>query len=122
LGFRDLVGLEVEPVADGVARVTLDADDRHLNPLGTVHGGVIAALVDTAMGEAVVTTTGGERPATIDMTVAYLEPGRPGRLVATAEVRKSGRRVTIVEADVTQPDPDGDEAVAHAVATFTTPA
>lgn len=108
-------------MADGVARVTLDVGDRHLNPHGTVHGGVIATLVDTAMGEAVATTADGERPATIDMTVAYLEPAGPGRLVATAEVRKAGRRVTIVEADVTQPGPDGEEAIAHAIATFTSP-
>jgi len=52
------------------------------------------------------------------MTVSYLEPARAGdELRATAEVRKGGKRILVVEADVVR-DADGT-AVAHAVATFT---
>jgi uncharacterized protein (TIGR00369 family) len=100
---------------DGVVTVELAVDDRHLNTHGTVHGGAIATLVDTAMGRA-VTAAGGERPVTIEMKVTYLEPGEPGVLRARAEVRKRGRRLTIVEAEVHQ----GDELVAHAIGTFAT--
>jgi acyl-coenzyme A thioesterase PaaI-like protein len=49
------------------------------------------------------------------MKVTYLEPGRPGEIRATAKVRKRGKRITIVEAEVTQED----ELVALALATFT---
>jgi acyl-coenzyme A thioesterase PaaI-like protein len=49
------------------------------------------------------------------MKVTYLEPARPGTLVVDALVRKRGRRITIVEAEVTQ----DDELVAHAIGTFT---
>ena len=116
-GFREYAGLEVESLDDGDARVTLDAGDRHLNPHGTVHGGLLATMVDTAMGAAVATTTeDGEAPVTIEMKVTYLEPGKPGRLVADAHVRKRGRRITIVEAEIVQ----DDDVVAHAIATFTT--
>ncbi len=116
-GFRDHVGLEVSADGDGKGSVTLTALDQHLNPHGTVHGGLIATMADTAMGAAVDTTTGeGERPVTIEMKVTYLEPARPGVLTARAQVRRRGRRVTIVEAEVEQ---EGD-MVAHAIGTFTT--
>jgi acyl-coenzyme A thioesterase PaaI-like protein len=50
--------------------------------------------------------------------VNNLEPGHPGMLVAVADVRKRGRRFTVVHAEVVQED-DG-EVVAVAVGTFTT--
>ena len=115
-GFRDLVGLDVLRADDGSVTVGLDARDEHLNPFGTVHGGAIATLVDVAMGEAVATKDGEKgAPATIEMKVTYLDPGKPGRLEAVANVRRRGKRITIVEAEVRQ----GDDVVALALATFT---
>ena len=117
-GFSGLVGFELESSGDGRAELILDVEPRHLNPHGTVHGGAIATLVDSAMGAAVATTTGeGEGPVTIEMKVTYLEPAKTERLRASAHVRRAGKRITIVEADVLDAD---DEAVAHAIATFTT--
>ncbi len=114
-GFGGVVGLDVARSDDGDAEVVLDVTDEHLNSHGSVHGGAIATLVDVAMGAAVATD--GSRPVTIEMKVTYLEPASGGRLVAAARVRRRGSRITIVEADVTD---DGGEAVAHAIATFTT--
>ena len=115
-GFTGSVGIEVVGRDDGdEAEATLHAGDAHLNTHGTVHGGLVATLVDSALGGAVATEDAS--PVTISMTVTYLEPARPGRLTARAQVRRRGSRITIVEADVTD---DGDTAVAHAVATFTT--
>ena len=113
-GFRELVGLQVVDHGDGTAVVALEADERHLNPYGTVHGGAIATLVDVAMGGAVA-AAGAEAPVTIEMKLTYLEPGRAGEVRAEAKVRKRGKRLTIVEAEVTQ---DGD-LVALALGTFT---
>src|SRR3712207_696168 len=112
MGFRELVGLQVEPQDDGSSRVVLDAGEAHLNPGGNVHGGVLATMIDVAMSTAVA-TTGGESPVTVSLTVTYLEPGRPGRLEARAGVRKRGKRLMVVEAEVVQ---DGD-VVADALAT-----
>jgi uncharacterized protein (TIGR00369 family) len=80
-----------------------------------VHGGVLATLVDTAMGTAVRSTTeDGDVPATSQLTVTYLRPGKPGRLAVTARVRTRGEHLTVCEADVEQ---DG-RGLVHAVATF----
>jgi uncharacterized protein (TIGR00369 family) len=110
MGFREHVDLQVR---DGVVR--LDAAEQHLNAHGTVHGGVLATMIDVAMGEAVADGT-DKAPVTVSLTVTYLEPGQPGRLEARARVRKRGKRLTVVEAEVTQ---DGD-VVADALATFAT--
>jgi uncharacterized protein (TIGR00369 family) len=114
-GFAGRLGVVVEEADDGTAQLTFEATDDHLNPAGTVHGGVLATLVDTAMGTAVRSTTGDEDvPATSQLTVTYLRPGKPGRLAITARVRTRGEHLTVCEADVEQ---DGRELV-HAVATF----
>ena len=112
MGFREHASLQV----DG-STVVVDAVDEHLNPHGTVHGGLLATMLDVAMGEAVA-EAGGERPVTVALTVTYLEPGRAGRLEATAKVRKRGKRLLIVEGEVTQ---DGD-VLADALGTFSVPA
>ncbi len=118
--FANDLGLRPVQLEDGVATVELDVTERHLNPAGTVHGGVLASLVDTAMGAAVFsvgdTDDDGGRPATIELKVSYLEPGGVGALRCMARVRKSGRRITIVEAEVE--DADG-QTIALATGTFT---
>ncbi len=114
-GFRQTAGVEVVSDEGDDACAVLDVGPEHLNRHGTVHGGAIATLVDTAMGAAVAQE--GVAPVTIEMKVTFLEPASPGRLAAAARVRRRGSRITIVEADVTDVD---DEAVAHAIATFTT--
>ena len=114
-GFAERIGAAVEDTEDGSARIAFEVREEHLNPAGTLHGGVVATLVDTAMGQAVRTTTDeGEVPATSQLTVTYLRPGTPGRLVVTGRLRTRGSHLTVCEADVEQ---DG-EALAHAVATF----
>lgn len=117
-GFGAAVGLEERDAGDGRAEVSLRAGARHLNPGGVVHGGAIATLVDVAMGRAVASLIADdERPVTIEMKVNFLEPGRPGLLVATAEVRRRGRLFTVVQAGVVQAE--DDETVAEAIGTFT---
>lgn len=114
-GFAAVLGVRDRAVEDGTARLRLDASEEHLNEAGTVHGGVLATLVDMAMGQAVRSST-GERdvPATSHLTVTYLRPGKPGTLEVTARVRKQGDNLTVCEADVEQ---DG-RPLAHALATF----
>ncbi|MGY1620429.1 PaaI family thioesterase [Geodermatophilus sp. SYSU D00691] len=114
-GFAASLGARAEQAEDGRATVRFEATDEHLNPAGTVHGGVLATLVDTAMGLAVRTATGdGDVPATSQLTVTYLRPGKPGPLTVTAQVRTRGEHLTVCDADVEQ---EGREIV-HAVATF----
>jgi uncharacterized protein (TIGR00369 family) len=114
-GFRALLDLGGQSADDGRARVELNASDKHLNAAGTVQGGVLAALVDIAMADAVRSLIGGDDvPATSQLTVTYLRPGKPGRLTVTAKVRQQGEHLTVCEAGIEQ---DG-RALVHALATF----
>jgi uncharacterized protein (TIGR00369 family) len=114
-GFAERLGARSEQTGEGRATVRFEATDEHLNPAGTLHGGVLATLVDTAMGQAVRSAAGEDDvPATSQLTVTYLRPGTPGVLEVTASVRTRGEHLTVVEAEVEQ---DG-RALAHALATF----
>ena len=114
VGFISLVGAHDPEAADGRATLSVEVDDRHLNPAGTVHGGMLATLVDTTMGAAIRSAIDDEVPATSQLSITYLRPGKPGRLEVTATVRKRGQNLTVCEADVEQ---DGKSLV-HALATF----
>ena len=117
-GFRELVGVKLSETEEGQAVVNLRAEGRHLNPNSTVHGGVVYTLVDVSMAEALRTITEeGERLVTIEIKINYMEPGNPGTLTATAQVRKGGKRVTVVEAEALQEE--SGEVVALATGTYT---
>jgi uncharacterized protein (TIGR00369 family) len=114
-GFAGRLGAVVADVEEGRARLEFDATDEHLNPAGTVPPPVLATLVDTAMGTAVRSATDdGDVPATSQLTVTYLRPGKPGRLTITARVRTRGEHLTVCEAEVEQEE----RSLVHAVATF----
>ncbi len=114
-GFAGELGVREETAEDGRARLEFAAEHKHLNPAGTVHGGVLATLVDAAMGLAARSRTDdGEVPATTQLTLAYLTAAREGLLVVNARVRKKGDHLLLCDADV---DQDG-KTVVHAVATF----
>ncbi len=116
--FSEFVGVEHREGDDGSVMLGLTAVEHHLNPAGTVHGGVIATLIDVAMGRAAESQMDDDHvPATIELKTNYLEPGRLGRIVATAHVRKRGRLVIVVEAEVHQDDTD--ELIALAIGTYT---
>ena len=55
--FHPYLGLEVRKKEDGVAEATLDLGPQHLNQRGVAHGGMIAALLDSALGAAVVSAS-----------------------------------------------------------------
>ena len=117
-GFAELVGTVLSSAVGGRAAVSLKAEERHLNPSGTVHGGCISTFIDASMAETLNTMTEeDEQPFTIQITVNYMKPGKPGTLTSTAQVRKGGERITIVEAEVVQEE--DDEVIALATGTYT---
>ena len=83
-----LLGIRLASFKEGEAIVTLAAGDSHTNPMGTVQGGVLAALADGAMGWAYMTTLGeGESYTTLEMKINFLRPVWKGMLTATARLK-----------------------------------
>jgi len=112
-----LIGMRLESFAPGEAVVVLEPTSAHANPMGTVQGGILAAIADAAMGWAFMTTLGeGESYATLEIKVNFLRPVWTGRLEARGRVKSGGRTVSLVECDVLC---EGKLA-AHAVSTCMT--
>ena len=71
----------------------MEVTERHLSPNGTVHGGVLFTLVDTAMGKATMGAVAENRTCvSIELSARYLRPVGAGRLVAEVTVLQAGRR------------------------------
>lgn len=97
-----LPGLQLTGFEDGVVRIEMDADNRHHNPMGIVHGGVLCDLADAAMGVAFAGgLEDGESFVTIQLSATYLRSIREGKLVATGRVLQQGRIAGHAEAEVT---------------------
>ena len=76
----------------------------HLNPMGTVHGGWVSTLLDSALGCAGQTLCEkGYGSTSVDLSVNFVRPIMPttGRLVCEAKVIHPGRQLATVEARVT---------------------
>jgi uncharacterized protein (TIGR00369 family) len=111
------LGARLGRVSRGEVDVELDVGPQHLNLFGTLHGGLIATLADTATGLAMLTSLeAGTTHLTASLGVTFLAPGRAGAVTARGRVLKHGRRFGYAEADVV--DEAGD-LLARATVTFT---
>jgi uncharacterized protein (TIGR00369 family) len=102
-----LFGVRPVAVDDGAATIALPATEWLCSPLGTVQGGVIAMLADTALACAIQTTVpAGAALAMIDLKVNYLRPVRPDdrELVGTGKLAHRGQTIAVATAEVTNED------------------
>lgn len=94
-------GFVLDDVAPGRAVLKMQVDERHKQVHGVVHGGVLAALADTAGGLAsYMACPPGTRVATIEMKINYLEAVEGGSVTAEAIVVRIGRHIAVVDCDV----------------------
>ena len=111
--------LGIEPVLfeTGRAVFALRPAEMHYNPLGSVHGGVIATLLDSAAGCAVHSVLpAGTGYTSVDLSTKYLRPvtDRTGRVTAEGQVISRGTRTALAEARLTDSD---DRLLTHATST-----
>jgi uncharacterized protein (TIGR00369 family) len=97
----ELIGFELESAGGGECVMSLEAQKRHENPMGTLHGGILCDLADGAMGMAFFSTLEeGESFTTLELKINYLRPFWTGRLVAKGRVVSRGRTVGLTECDI----------------------
>ena len=97
-GYIHNLGLHVTALREGYAAGEITITEDLMNPLGIVHGGALAGLADTIAGCAVYSL--GLRCVTSDCQITYLRPATGKKLVCEAQVRKAGRRLSVVSANV----------------------
>ncbi|WP_157404587.1 PaaI family thioesterase [Shouchella shacheensis] len=112
--FWNFMGFEIESFEEGAVCLKVEVREELKNVIGTLHGGVYAAMMDTAMG---ITARSVENTplATINMNVNYLRPVSEGTIYAKGRVINRSRSLFTVQAEVMD---DKDQLAAHAVGSF----
>lgn len=111
--FYNLLGIYVEELAPGQARLGVIPDEKHVNPLGIVHGGLLMTLMDAAMGNAVRSL--GIKGVTADISNSFTGSARLGeQLVAEGKVVKAGSNLIFAQAGVMS----GDRVIGYSKGTF----
>src|SRR5690349_11644133 len=96
-----LLGFVLKEIEPGRAVFEMEADERHHNPMGTLHGGVYCDLADAAMGYAYAATLAeGETFTTVELKINFLRAVRRATLTAEARVVKAGAALGYVECEV----------------------
>lgn len=97
--FGNLVGVKIVEIREGYARTELEVRPELMNPVNSVHGGVLFTMIDITGGSAAVSH--GENVTTVDADIRYLRPGiGVNKLVCEAEEIKRGRQLLVYRVDV----------------------
>lgn len=105
--ISDTLDFALVEVAEGRAVFQGTPQLKHYNPLGTVHGGWYATLLDSALGCAVHTTMApgyGYTTAELSVNIVRAASARTGPLRAVGQVIHSGRQLATAEARIVDPD------------------
>ena len=115
-GLPGYLGLRTTGVGPGLLTCELEVRDELLNPFGSLHGGVIAALVDHVLGAVLYPVIPrGAWAATTEFKLNLLAPVAGGIVAAEATIISKTKRTAVVRIDVTN---DGN-AVGAAQGTVT---
>jgi uncharacterized protein (TIGR00369 family) len=111
-----LLGMGLVSVEPGQAVLEYGIDEKHANSMGTLHGGVLCAIADTAMGVAFYTVLSEEESlTTLELKINFLKPVWNGKLIASARVVKRGKTTGLVECDVLD---EKNQLIARASSTY----
>ena len=122
LPWARTLGLRVESLGEGEAKVTLPFAPSQLRPGGTISGPSMMALADYAMYIAVLSAIGRvELAVTTSLAINFLRKPPPGDIEADCRLLKLGKRLAYGEVWIHSPEGHGEEPVAHATATYSIP-
>ena len=96
-----LLGFHVESLAPGRAVLSMQVKELHKQIHDVVHGGVLAALADTAAAIAAYTVVErGTELATVELKINYLSAVPGGKIKAKGKVLRAGRNFVVTECEV----------------------
>jgi acyl-CoA thioesterase len=106
--FEYHVGVGFKQYGAGICETELQIESHHLNIGGTVHGGILATLLDITMSGAVTSTIldkSAEQVVTMQMNIHFLRAGQLGdKIIGHAEIAKYGSTIVYVEGEVVNQD------------------
>jgi uncharacterized protein (TIGR00369 family) len=98
--FGRLLGMDLFDCGEGRFTMTLQPQECHYNPMGCVHGGILATLLDSVMAAAVHTALpAGKGYLTLQINVNFIKPvfERTGEILAEGKLISCGRQVATAE-------------------------
>jgi uncharacterized protein (TIGR00369 family) len=99
--IASLIGFTLVSIGSGKAVMEFEATERHANPMGTLHGGVLCDVSDAAMGMAYASTLKeGESFTTLELKINFIKPVWRAKLRAEGSVVEGGKTVGLVMCDV----------------------
>ncbi len=114
--YFSLLSMEIKDLKWGTSLLEIQLEEKHLQPFGNVHGGVMASVVDAATFWATFPQVeNGLGLTTVEIKVNYLAPVQKGRLKAEGRCIKMGKTLALGEAFVK--DEEG-KLIAHGTATM----
>ena len=114
--YPELIGMVIADLQFDRCRIDLELGQRHLQPFGIVHGGVVATLIDTAtFWAAFMRLPEDAGLVNVDLKLNYLKAVAKGKLRAEGCCLRAGRQISYAEAKVFD---DQDELVAHGTSTL----
>jgi uncharacterized protein (TIGR00369 family) len=117
--FMRLIGAELSALAPGRITIVLPFRADLCQQRGFLHGGVTTAIADSAAGYAAFSLMPkGSAPLTVELKINLLAPAVGERFLATAQVVRPGRTLTVVEADVIAEAGGGSKPVARLLTTL----
>lgn len=97
--MNEKLGIRAEDLADGRVRLELEVDEGFHSEGGRTHGGILALMLDGAMGRCLERTLApGESCATVQLSVQFLAPAT-GLLTTLARIVRRGRTAAFLEAE-----------------------
>ena len=114
--YFTLLSMKIVDFGIGFSSLEIDLGEKHLQPFGSVHGGVMASIIDAAAFWAVYFDLDDPKDGltTVDITTNYFAPVISGKLVATGRRIKAGRTLGYAEAEVRS---DTGKILAHGTST-----
>jgi uncharacterized protein (TIGR00369 family) len=116
IGMMHHLGVEVSSIDEESAEIFFVADERHRNYMDSLHGGAIAAAIDTVAFMPASLLPSGRKLTTEGMEIHFFRPAKMGEKIrARAKILRNGRRVVTLECDALRED---GKKIAHAIVTL----
>lgn len=103
MGYHELLGIQVVEWQETHAVLELSIEPGHLNRSGSVHGGVLASMLDSALsltGLYCETPDTSRQGMTLSLTTTFVGPARQGVLKATGRLRGGGRKTYMASGEI----------------------
>ena len=100
--FSSLVGPIFQKAVDGGVRFMFQAEEKHRNTRGVVHGGMLMTFMDNLLAHTIVHTLGDVRKATMSLSCEFIGPAHPDqRVEGRGEVTRATRSLVFAEGILT---------------------